>query len=128
MNPKDFDKWNDLKKKIQGRIIDFHCSRRDIWWCALGSNIGSEQDGKNDSFDRPVLIIKTFNLDMVRIVPITSRDMDDNDHVPVFYLDRRCSVIISHLRTISTKRLTVKICRLGQPQFTIVMDRIRKNL
>ncbi len=56
---KDFDRWNNQKKVIQqlnNQGILF--SEREVWWCALGENIGDEENGKNELFERPVLIIR----------------------------------------------------------------------
>lgn len=39
----------------EGEILFYE---REIWWCSLGVNIGFEQDGTNDLFERPVLVIK----------------------------------------------------------------------
>ena len=33
----------------------------EIWMCALGKNIGREQNGGGESFSRPMLVIKKFN-------------------------------------------------------------------
>ncbi len=34
---------------------------KEIWWAALGQNIGYEVNGKNESYERPVLILKRYN-------------------------------------------------------------------
>jgi hypothetical protein len=77
---KDFDTWNNLKKEIHTKDIRRFCDPREIWWCSIGINIGSEEDGKNKLFERPVLIIRVFNRHMVRIVPLTRKigKIDDN--------------------------------------------------
>lgn len=42
---KDFDEWNAKKKEIhKGGEAPFY-NEREIWWCALGANVGFEQDG-----------------------------------------------------------------------------------
>jgi len=58
---KDFQKWHTKKEQVDavgGRLF-FH--EREIWWCLLGVNIGSEQDGRGVNFTRSVLIFKKFN-------------------------------------------------------------------
>jgi mRNA interferase MazF len=53
---KDFKKWHDKKSrinKIEPRPF-FH--EREIWYCALGVNVGFEQDGSGQDFIRPVII------------------------------------------------------------------------
>ena len=70
---KDFDTWNKEKKYLQTVDSDrFLFEERDIWWCSIGVNLGSEEDGKNKFFERPVLIAKKFNSRMAWVVPITS--------------------------------------------------------
>jgi hypothetical protein len=34
---------------------------REIWWCAVGVNVGNELDGTGKEHDRPVLVIGPFN-------------------------------------------------------------------
>ena len=121
---KKFDEWSTLKKKLQGKVINFYCNQREIWWCALGSNIGSEEDGKGDLFERPVLIIKIFSTDMVRIAPLTSKIKYDTNYVPIYFDQKKSSIMISHIRSISTKRLSKKISRLDMDQFKIVQQKI----
>ena len=71
--PKDFDTWNTLKKSIhQKRFLAF-VHAREVWWCPLGLNVGTEQDGKHVACERPVLILRKFNRESVLIAPITSQ-------------------------------------------------------
>jgi len=49
MIDKNFDSWNEPKKLLHTSVKSnrlFH--EGDIWWCSVGLNIGSEQDGKNN--------------------------------------------------------------------------------
>lgn len=57
--PKDFDKWSRNKKLLEEHAyaqLSFH--EREIWWCSLGLNLGDEQDGKHQDFERPVLVLR----------------------------------------------------------------------
>ncbi len=120
--------WNQLKKKIDKKDIISFCSARDIWWCSLGLNIGSEEDGKNDSFERPVLIIRVFNKNMIRILPLTSTQKDDDNHISITYNDRFGSVKLSQLKTISTKRLTRKFAEISMIQFEKITEALKNSL
>lgn len=124
----DFDIWNNLKKKISTDRESIFCNPKEIWWCFLGKNIGSEQDGKNYSFERPVLIIKIFNQDLCRIIPLTSRFRNDSNHVGIHYLEKDASIIISQMKTISTKRLSRKITILDDTQFQKVIEKSINSL
>ena len=125
---KDFDTWNNLKKNIDSRNTRVFYYVRDIWWASLGLNIGSEEDGKNDLFERPVLIIKIFNENMVRVIPLTSKLRDNSSHVLVECNGMVGSAILSQLKTISPKRLTRKFGRMGIADFSVVVMRLRRNL
>ena len=85
---------------------------KEVWWIALGVNVGFEQDGKGEEFRRPVLILKKFNKYLVLAVPITTKVKKDNK----YYIS--CSVagdaiprmaIISQVRPIDTKRFIDKL-------------------
>jgi hypothetical protein len=60
---KYFDLWNTAKQNLDIKILDekFRVHEREIWWCSMGVNIGDEEDGKNELFERPVLILRKFN-------------------------------------------------------------------
>ncbi|MCC2630364.1 MAG: hypothetical protein K0S38_173 [Candidatus Paceibacter sp.] len=125
---KDFDTWNQLKKQVHNKEELLYCHTREIWWCSLGVNIGSEEDGKNHLFERPVLIIKIFNKHMVRAIPLTSKRKDDNNHVSIYFLGDYRAVKLSQLKTISTKRLSRKLGMLDDQQFENVIKRLIENL
>lgn len=125
---KDFDTWNELKKNIDSRDVGVFCNPREVWWASIGLNIGSEEDGKNELFERPVLVVKVFNQRAIRVVPLTSKTKSDQNHVPVGYLGAKSSAILSQAKTISTKRLTRKIGRVEIEAFNLVINRLRESL
>ena len=58
---KDFEGWNEKKKKLHSKQSNLFYHEREIWWCSLGVNIGFEQDGTGKNFDRPIIVIRGFN-------------------------------------------------------------------
>ena len=57
-----FIEWAKLKIRIHvSEEEPVYFKEKDIWWASLGANIGHEQDGKNESFERPILVLKKFN-------------------------------------------------------------------
>lgn len=125
---KDFDSWNSLKKNIDERKNTPFANKRDIWWCSLGVNVGTEEDGKNELFERPVLVLRVLNKNTIRIAPLTSKNKNDDHNFPISYNDREGSVIMSQIKTVNTKRLSRKLTRLDKSQFEKVMKKIRENL
>lgn len=71
---KDFDRWNEEKKRLHSDSRLVYAYPREIWWCALGVNIGAEIDGKNENFERPVLVMRIYNKDTLFVLPITTRE------------------------------------------------------
>ena len=70
---KDFDGWNTRKKSINERDTkDVYFYEREIWWCSLGANVGFEQDGTDEFFERPVVIIKKYNPQIFLAVPLST--------------------------------------------------------
>lgn len=68
---KDFNAWSE-KKILINDIKDvpfFH--EREIWFCFLGANVGFEQDGRGEDFQRPVLILKKFNNEICWAIPLS---------------------------------------------------------
>jgi mRNA interferase MazF len=82
---KDFDSWNLLKKKIQIKNSVPSFKSKEIWWCNLGINIGSEQDGKGLLFSRPVLVIKKISRQLFVGIPLSSKIKEDKIFFNKFY-------------------------------------------
>ena len=56
-----FGSWTKLKIRLHvSEDEPVYFREKEIWWASLGANIGYEQDGKNDNFERPVLILKSL--------------------------------------------------------------------
>ena len=107
---KDFDRWNEKKKKIDasGRDGNFFFYEREIWWCAIGANVGVETDGKHDYFERPVLVVKKFNKEMFWGVPLSSRARFGRYYTKISHSSGDSWVMLSQLKTVSSKRLVRK--------------------
>ena len=123
---KDFDKWNIKKKLINQKEISGgqFFNEREIWWGSVGLNIGYEQDGKNDDFERPLLIIRKFNRDIVWVVPLTTVAKNNKFH---YQLKTSGSfVILSQIRLVSTKRLIRRAEKITDPEFEEIIKRIKE--
>lgn len=124
---KDFDKWNMQKKHVQesSQVITF--SEREIWWCSLGQNIGDEEDGKNDLFERPVLVVRKFSKNAAIVFPLTTKGKNGSIFYHKLVSSDNSYVILSQIRLISTKRLLRNMYKLGRGEFDIIRSKA-KNL
>ncbi len=58
---KDFAGWTERKLQLQRELKTKFFSEREIWWAAIGHNLGDEEDGKGLDYTRPVLVLRKFN-------------------------------------------------------------------
>ena len=121
---KDFDKWNSVKKITESKLDNFGIHEREIWWTSFGVNIGVETDGKNNDFERPALIIRKFNRQMVWVLPTTLQAKDEKFHEKFVLGDKEYFVAITQMRTVSTKRFLRKIGMMSKGDFIKVKQRI----
>jgi mRNA interferase MazF len=123
---KDFDKWNEEKKEINLKEVsyNFFFYEREVWWSSLGVNVGIETDGKNENFERPVLIIKKFNGNMVWVLPLTSKEHKGFYYQKINYDSGVSWAHLSQIRTISTKRLLRKVGTISETEFIKVINKL----
>ena len=114
---KDFDGWNKRKKALNGAHFTDYVHEREVWWCAIGVNIGVEADGKHGDFERPVLVIRKFNRDAVLVVPLTSRVKRNRYHAAFMHDGMTFAAVISQIRLVSTKRLLRRLYRMDSRIF-----------
>ena len=119
---KDFDSWNELKKKIDTRN-PIYVSERDIWFCSVGLNVGSEQSGKNELFERPVLVIKKVTANTFIGVPLTSNKKKGSWYVEIE--STGSSAIISQIKLFDTRRLARKIGVVPVEEFEIIKNKLK---
>lgn len=115
---KDFWKWHTKKEQLNDADGTALFHEREVWWCALGANIGFEQDGSSELFTRPVVILTKFNLDACLVVPLTARPKNGKYYFPVGKVEERDAIaVLSQIRFVDRKRLAMKITTLDQATF-----------
>ncbi len=123
---KDYDRWNRQKQTLERFVrseLVFH--EREVWWCSLGLNLGDEQDGKNDVFERPVLVLKKFNDRIACVLPMTTKKKHNGYYCLVQNagLRKESFVILSQVRLVSVKRFRRYMCKISPLQFEFVQKR-----
>ncbi len=120
---KDFDSWNEKKKKINNRKSSPFYHQRELWWCSLGVNVGFEQDGSGREDSRPILILTGLSKETCVAIPLTT---STNKHKlrPAIGLveEKEAHALLSQIKVIDTKRLIRKIGQLDKKVF----EHIRK--
>lgn len=128
---KDFDSWNELKKKIdvEENTPDRFPKEGEVWMSSLGKNIGYEQNGSGDNFSRPILIVKKFNNHMFWIIPLSTKQKDFD-----FYFnytdpnDQKVSAILAQMKLLSIKRLKRKLYDIRNELFDEMKEKLKSFL
>ncbi len=119
---KEFDEWNIIKKRLNASDTVPFFKEREVWWTSLGVNIGHEEDGKNQKFNRPVLVVAKFNSRIFWGVPLTTK-IKNNAHYHRFnFRDRDQCAMLTQMRLWDANRLTGKIGRIGKQDYREIRE------
>lgn len=119
---KDFDSWNNIKREINNNNKNKFFHEREVWWCSIGVNIGSEQDGKGNKYLRPVVIYKRIDSNMFLGIPLTSVLSEDKIHISFYFNYDISTALIFQVRSFDKRRLVQKIGRISM----YVYNKIKK--
>ena len=114
---KSYEEWHRLKSRIEDGHKVPYFREGEIWWCSLGANVGVEEDGKNELFERPVLIFRKFNEQMFWAFPMTSKSKRGKFYFSLRMHNTEGFVIFSQLRTLSGKRLIRRVGKVRGRKF-----------
>ena len=124
---KSFDKWNELKKRINGDKDVSFCRAGEIRWVSVGVNIGSEMDGKGESFNRPCLIADMFSDKLALIFPMTTNTKKSAGYIPFILSDgKNVSICIHQAKTISPKRILKRIQVISDSKLKEIKSHYKK--
>ena len=124
---KDFNRWNEKKKEVDYYTKNILPNKKQVWWLSIGLNVGVEEDGKNNNFERPVLIVKVFNRQCFLGIPITSADKSNKKYYfPIVYNKKKFFLILSQIRLFSVKRLSRKIYKINSADFLQIKKELKK--
>src|SRR3989338_11105459 len=134
---KDFRKWHDKKAEVNNIEQRPFFHEREIWCCALGTNIGFEQDGGGEDFLRPVIVFRKFNNEIFWAIPLTQTRKNT-----VFYFQFNIvqfedgkevkkilsTAILSQIRLIDASRLSHKLGDIGSVNFESLKKKLKALL
>ena len=128
---KDFDSWNELKKKIEAEKNepDKFPKEGEVWMSSLGRNIGFEQNGSGANFSRPILIVKKFNNHMFWCVSLSTKQKDFDFYFN--YTDQnnqKVSAILAQMKLVSVKRLKRKLYELSRDKLQEIKLKLKSFL
>lgn len=114
---KDFDKWNEKKKKLDKSKRDLLFKEGEIWWCSLGVNVGEEIYGKGNDFRRPVVILKKLSRNSCVVMPTSTKKREGSWYHHLNVQDKDRFVLMHQICFISANRLSVRESTLSRDEF-----------
>lgn len=122
---KDFIEWHTLKEWLNDHHNAPVFQQREIWWCSLGVNVGHEEDGKGPHYRRPILVVRKFNQHIFWGAPLTTQIKSNPYYHRIYFKGREQCVMLSQLRLLESKRLTVSMGQLPEKQFMGIRKALR---
>jgi mRNA interferase MazF len=128
---KQFDRWNEVKKRTDKVQMHFRVKPREIFWLKIGQNIGHEEFGKGKEFVRPVIVIRQLTSDLFIGVPTTTSKKEDNDYFHnINYLNHKKDKVHSvamllQFKTYSKKRLLSKMGTVNKNEFDEIVEKLK---
>lgn len=115
MNTKqEFNDWIEVKIDVNHRGLKFNFSEGEVWWCAIGRNVGVEINGKGKEFVRPVFVLRKLNKRSFMAVPLTSQEHSGAWYVNFRFKNMQEYAALSQVRIVSVARLYRRIGRADE--------------
>lgn len=76
-NYRNYKDWMPIKEEVQSNGVLRKFKEWEIWWCAIGENVGIEINGEGERFSRPVIIYHKFSRFGFMGIPLTTKSHVD---------------------------------------------------
>ena len=124
----DFDSWNELKKHLHQKDAIIGIKERNIAFVHMGKNIGSEENGKDEEYLRPVVVLKVFNRHSFLGVAMTSQTKEGRFYFPFVFTHKgreyQSTAILSQIKYYDTKRVKYTKGMIKKEDFEVLKEKI----
>ena len=107
---KRFLEWIGLKEKLHmAKYEPPFFKDGEIWWCAVGENMGVEVNGKGVMFSRPVYVYKKLSREGFLGIPLSTSKKEGTWYVEVKFKEKISVLNLAQVRVYSTSRMYEKM-------------------
>ena len=114
---KDYKKWMVVKARVNNYAPVRSIKEGEVWWAAIGENVGVEIDGKSDNYSRPVLIFKKHTGLCFTGIPLSSKLHKGSWYVSFVFKNNLENAVVVQASLMSTVRLYEKIGEVSKGDF-----------
>ena len=122
---KNFDKWNEIKKKIDNKNIEIKFRARDIFWMSVGQNVGYETFGKGEEFLRPVLVYKKLSKETFIGIPLTSKQKEGSYYFSFNFKGKTSVAMFNQIRVFDIRRKKAFNSRISEDTFLQLKNKLK---
>jgi mRNA interferase MazF len=120
---KKFLEWIGLKERLHTQNYEPPLFKEnEIWWCAVGENIGVEINGKSEIFTRPIFIFKKYDRYSFFGLPLSTKNKVGTWYVPIYFMGRPQVVVLSQGKVFDYRRFKEKIGELETAEVSKVRE------
>ncbi|MEK7617672.1 MAG: type II toxin-antitoxin system PemK/MazF family toxin [Patescibacteria group bacterium] len=120
---KDFQIWMELKEKLNGLPTEVLFKEREIWWIAVGRNVGEESNGKGNRFSRPVIVFKKLTHHSFYGIPLTTKIKNGSWYVPFKQEGKENRAMLNQIRVFDSRRLFTKLGTLDTTEWQFLKQK-----
>ena len=120
---KDYKKWMGVKSKLNNSGPRRSIKEGEIWWAAMGENVGVEIDGKNEKYSRPVIIFKKHSNLCFTAIPLTSKKHNGSWYAQFGFQEKNQTAILIQARLMDSTRLYERMGKMSNGDFWEVTKR-----
>ncbi|MDP3955751.1 MAG: type II toxin-antitoxin system PemK/MazF family toxin [bacterium] len=124
----NFKEANEHLFKVQARKPVQYVMEGEIWWCAVGLNVGLETNGKrNESgeYVRPVLIVRILGREAVLAVPMSRSCHKGKYFYQINHRGEKQSLSLHQIRCMDTRRLIRRIRKIEKTELISIREAVR---
>lgn len=122
MDEQEFRDWIEVKINVYARGRARSFSEGEIWWCAMGRNVGVEINGKSKEFARPVVVLRKLNKFSFMAIPLTSQVHIGSWYVCFKFRGLVERAVLAQARVVSTARLYRRVGRADETDLSRIRE------
>lgn len=111
---KEFDAWNQVKKRVQKEDRKVYIRAGEVRWVSVGVNVGSEIDGKGVSYTRPALVVHVMGAHLALVIPMSTKIKERAGYFRFDFKGTESSLCIHQIKIISQKRIFSRMGKISK--------------
>ena len=98
----------------------------EVWWTAVGENVGVEINGKSEYFSRPVVVFKKLSHLGFMGIPLTTQAHDGPWYIKFRFQGKNICAVLSQAKVFSTARLYNRLGQIAEDDMAKIKEDFRE--